>query len=297
MLERLDLTNEAKTILEGVQIGFYYKTIEDGGLKGDTDCVQIVPKSFPDRLASDDLTSFFSLNLDDTNERNICIYLGATYDDNTPAVIEGSTVNPTLQFSNLAAKWYHTGVWSSSDNSWVDNNFEQYWLGESKSMRDVVERINIHLAHEVAHAIQFHFIYIEPDSDEVARIQTLVNELPANPPENFEQFPEHRTAEWRWTDYEKRLNEWLGLSYDGESQGYERELYAVVGTAIRNLPQELEDHYERFFKNRTKVIRLFEWPHNGHWGMCEAEFTLEECRTFYGKHFQEWDAWWGSDLL
>ncbi len=307
LLGRLELTDEAKNILEDVQIGFYYKTIEDGRLRGDADCVQIVSETFPDQLASDNLTSFFELNLDDTNKQNICLYLGKALIAST--TLEVDTINLAEEsfeldltdfdsWPNTSASWYHHNRWPD-ESTWAKSNSKQYWLYTSDLMRSVVDRINSHLAHEILHAIQFYFIYIEPDDSEVARIQALVNDLPKNPPENFEQFPDHSVVEWRWTDYEKRLNDWFSLSYDGHPQQYEHELYAIVGGIVRNLSPELENHYSRFFKNRARVIRMFEWAYNAPSNECQGggDNTLEECQTYYAKHFQEWDSWWGSNLL
>lgn len=53
--------------------------------------------------------------------------------------------------------------------------------------------------------------------------------------------------------------EWVEeeLSLYGENERME-ELYARVGTKLRDLPEELEEHYRKYFANRAKIVAFYE---------------------------------------
>ena len=90
-------------------------------------------------------------------------------------------------------------------------------------------------AHEMLHAAWARF-----SNEEIERLAVLLEE-------GFAQLPE---------DHELRTRI---LSYEANNpQSRIPELYAILGTEVANLPQELEDHYSIFFDDRMKSVRMAE---------------------------------------
>lgn len=90
------------------------------------------------------------------------------------------------------------------------------------------------LAHEFLHAV-----YGRMSARERERIDRLVIEV----------FEEVRTEELdRRMEYYERTN--LAAFYN--------ELHSIIGTEVRDLPRELEEHYARFFRDRGRIVEIYE---------------------------------------
>lgn len=58
------------------------------------------------------------------------------------------------------------------------------------------------------------------------------------------------------------------------------EIYARIGTQIKNLPQNLEDHYANYFINRSKIVEFYD----------SYSFTFDEIRTSMDELYSEIEA-------
>lgn len=99
-------------------------------------------------------------------------------------------------------------------------------------------------AHEMLHAA-----YDRLDADEKQRIDTLLEET-------YQDLPAGRIKE-------------TIAQYEANDPGsVPSELHSILGTELRDLPQELEDYYRQYFSNRLKVVAYSE--------QYEAEFTRRQ---------------------
>lgn len=60
-------------------------------------------------------------------------------------------------------------------------------------------------------------------------------------------------------EYENTHADWVEdeLKYYGEMERME-ELYTRVGTKVKDLPEELEEHYKRYFEDRARIVEFYE---------------------------------------
>lgn len=60
-------------------------------------------------------------------------------------------------------------------------------------------------------------------------------------------------------DFKQQYPDWVEeeLKLYGENEQLE-ELYTRVGTKCRDIPEELEQHYQTYFKNRLKIVEFYE---------------------------------------
>lgn len=105
--------------------------------------------------------------------------------------------------------------------------------------------LEVTAAHEDLHAA-----YDRLSSRERTRIDSLLNETYAN-----------------ITD--KRIRETIE-NYKKNGADINNELHSILGTEVRNLPQELEAYYGRYFTNRNKIVDYSE--------QYEAAFTTRQQR-------------------
>lgn len=100
--------------------------------------------------------------------------------------------------------------------------------------RDLVDANKVTMAHELLHAA-----WLRMDDNERKHVTELMN-----------QVAEANTPEWQETELS---------AYDGQtSEVLIEEKYTRIGTKIRDLPEELERHYAKYFKNRTKIVDFYE---------------------------------------
>lgn len=89
-------------------------------------------------------------------------------------------------------------------------------------------------AHEYLHAV-----YERLDDSEKARINQLTKTVAAN-----------LTSQ--------RLKDTINLYETNEPESVPNELHSILGTELRVLPSELEEHYAKYFSNRLKIVEYSE---------------------------------------
>lgn len=89
-------------------------------------------------------------------------------------------------------------------------------------------------AHEMLHAA-----YERLGSEDRARIDTLLVDT-------FKQL------------HDTRLNSTIAQYQSNDPASVPNELHSILGTEVRDLPRELEDHYKQYFSNRQKVVEYSE---------------------------------------
>lgn len=57
---------------------------------------------------------------------------------------------------------------------------------------------------------------------------------------------------------DQRLNDTIERYRERDATIVANELHSILGTEVRNLPQELEDYYKKYFNNRVAVVDLSE---------------------------------------
>lgn len=92
------------------------------------------------------------------------------------------------------------------------------------------------------------------DSNKVTAAHELLHAVWARMSKSERMEVEHwlryiKRSQPEWTKEELKL-------YDEDAQM--EELYARVGTKLRDLPEELEKHYSKYFQNRAKIVDFYE---------------------------------------
>lgn len=57
---------------------------------------------------------------------------------------------------------------------------------------------------------------------------------------------------------DQRIRETVEQYRANDASVVPNELHSILGTEVRNLPDELEKHYQKYFENRSKVVKLAE---------------------------------------
>lgn len=70
---------------------------------------------------------------------------------------------------------------------------------------------------------------------------------------------ERERVEKMLDEVKKKNEEWVEMELDlyGDDERIE-ELYTRAGTKLRDLPEELEEHYSEYFRDRAKIVEFYE---------------------------------------
>lgn len=138
-----------------------------------------------------------------------------------------AATQPTLEAST--AFNYHCDSHKSDVSllgCYADGKIYVYEITKS----EIADSNKVTLAHELLHAV-----WERTNDSEKARITKLLKEV-------------------KETNREFFATELASYTEDEQLE----EVYTRAGTKLRNLPNELEEHYARYFKNRTKIVDYYE---------------------------------------
>lgn len=99
---------------------------------------------------------------------------------------------------------------------------------------DLVDANKVTMAHELLHAT-----WLRMDERERQKVTELMG-----------QVAEANTAEWE--------KEELEAYAEKDPAVLTEEKYTRIGTKVRSLPEELEQHYAKYFQNRAKIVGFYE---------------------------------------
>jgi len=99
---------------------------------------------------------------------------------------------------------------------------------------ELVDANKVTMAHELLHAA-----WLRMNDRERQRVIELMD-----------QVAEANTEEWQ--------KEELEAYAEKEPEVLIEEKYTRIGTKVRDLPEELEQHYAKYFQNRTKIVGFYE---------------------------------------
>lgn len=98
---------------------------------------------------------------------------------------------------------------------------------------DLADANKVTMAHELLHAA-----WLRMSEGEKNKVINLMN-----------QVAEANTQEWLETELS---------AYEQNSDVLTEEKYVRIGTKVRDLPEELEQHYAKYFQNRARIVDFYE---------------------------------------